>query len=489
MISMQKTKINFRIVLLILALFSSSACNDWLTLEPENALVREEFWNSKEDVESVVAAMYDSFRGNALSSFLYGEIRGDMFNFQYLSGDWTGFKRIANNDITSTNSEVKWDIYYETINLANTILQFAPTVLDKDKTFTTETLNAYKAEAMFIRSLCYFYLVRTWKDVPLVSQATSSDTVQIYLAKKTEYEVIEAVIKDLKVAEGLAFKNQNYNYPELFRGHANKYSIQALIADMYLWTEKYQESLEYCDKIINAGIYTLQSSETWLWYELYYPGNSGESIFEIQFNDRFDRQENPLYKNLLNMLRASPYAGEIFQLIDTRLCGANGFIWKYKGSNYAISSREGIPRTSNERDANFIYYRYADILLMKAEALGELGALNEGTALINEVIQRAALVSIPTPSNLTDFRDVLLEERAREFAGEGKRWFDLIRFAKKDQFANKQIIMDILLEGADILELPSLRARVLDTMGYYLPIMERDLLYNPNLIQNSYYDK
>ncbi len=481
---MQKTKINFRIVLLIAVLLSTGACNDWLSLQPENALVREEFWNKKEDVEAVLAAMYDSFRGNALNSFLYGEIRADMFNFAYLSGDWSSFKRISQNDITSTNSEVEWDKYYETINLANTILQFAPPVLDKDKTFTREALQGIQAEAIFIKSLCYFYLARVWKDVPYVGQATSSDTVQIYLPKQTEYEVIGNVIKDLKAAEGLAFTTQNYNDPELFRGRGNKFAIQALIADMYLWTEQYQKCIEYCDKVIDSGIYTLQSLETWLWFELYYPGNSNEGIFEIQYNDRYDGQENPLYKNLLKMLRPSAYSSEIFLREDTRTCGRYGFTWKYSGASY-----DGLARTSNERDANFIYYRYADILLMKAEAMGETGNINAATALINEIIQRAGLVSIKPPVDLEDFRTVLLEERAREFAAEGKRWFDLLRFAKKDQFANKKIIMNVLLEGADILELPSLRARVLDTMGYYLPIMEDDLTYNPNLVQNPFYDK
>ena len=191
-----------------------------------------------------------------------------------------------------------------------------------------------------------------------------------------------------------------------------------------------------------------------------------------------------MYKDLLKQMRPAALVSEIFERTDTRLCGAKNILWRYNGASY-----DGLARTSNERDANFSYYRDADLLLMKAEALGELGRFTEGTSLINEVIQRAGLVSIITPANIESYRTVLLEERAREFAAEGKRWFDLLRFAKRNGFADKQLIMDVLLEGADILELPTLRARVLDTMGYYLPIMENDLLYNPNLVQNPYYDK
>jgi len=147
-------------------------------------------------------------------------------------------------------------------------------------------------------------------------------------------------------------------------------------------------------------------------------------------------------------------------------------------------------RDLSERDANFIYYRYADILLMKAEALAETGNFGDAKILLNDIVLRAGLPTVNLPNSLSDYRQFILEERAREFALEGKRWFDVLRFAKKNNFENKYIIINILLERAtDVKERPIFEARVRDTMSYYLPIPEGDLTYNQSLEQNPFYNR
>ncbi len=83
-----------------------------------------------------------------------------------------------------------------------------------------------------------------------------------------------------------------------FYGRANKYSITALLADVYLWQEQYQKCIDACDYIINSGLYRLEPTETW--FNVYYPGNSvTESIIEIQYDDNLESQENPIYDNLV----------------------------------------------------------------------------------------------------------------------------------------------------------------------------------------------
>ncbi|MEN8155841.1 MAG: RagB/SusD family nutrient uptake outer membrane protein [Bacteroidota bacterium] len=482
---MHKLHLNFRILLLFIPLLFLGSCNDWLDLEPQNALVVEEFWQKREDVEAVLAAMYDNFRANAEESFLYGELRADMLNFEDLAIEYSSYYRISKSDITSSNGKANWSGYYSAINLANTILQFAPEVQSRDEQLTAETLAGYEAEALFIRSLNYFFLVRTWKDVPYVTEATSSDTIEIFLPKSDEYTVLSQVIKDLELAEEKAFDSYYNNRPELFRGRANRYAIQALLADIHLWMGHYQQCIDYCNKVINEGIYQLQPGEPWLWFEMYNPGNCMESIFEIQFDDKLPGQENSMHRQLFGLIEPAEKTSDLFSPDDLRQCGNYGIMWKYQGVDYESM----IPRSTSERDANFIYYRYADLLMMKAEALGELGLFDDGTGLINLVAERAGMLGVLSPGTLESYRSLVLDERAREFAAEGKRWYDILRFAKRNQFEDKSLIMDILLEGVDIKELPSRKAQVLDTMGYYLPIPERDLLYNPNLIQNPFYDK
>jgi hypothetical protein len=145
-------------------------------------------------------------------------------------------------------------------------------------------------------------------------------------------------------------------------------------------------------------------------------------------------------------------------------------------------------RTANERDAHWIIYRYADINLIKAEALIELNRFAEANVLIGETVSRAGL-SYEGQFTKELSRTELLRERSREFNFEGKYWFDVLRVAKRNNFEKKQIIIDMILTGADIKQRAILASKVHDTMSYYLPIHNDELIYNQNLVQNPYYDR
>ena len=131
---------------------------------------------------------------------------------------------------------------------------------------------------------------------------------------------------------------------------------------------------------------------------------------------------------------------------------------------------------------------FAEIQLIKAEACIELDRFNEANDLISETMLRAGAPFVEqTDKEL--LREMLLNERGREFLFEGRRWFDMLRAAKRNQFENKQLIIDMILSGADIKQQAILRTRVYDTLSYYLPVQERELIYNQNLVQNPFYDR
>jgi hypothetical protein len=169
---------------------------------------------------------------------------------------------------------------------------------------------------------------------------------------------------------------------------------------------------------------------------------------------------------------------------DYRNCGSNTPAWKYAGVNVNTN----VERTRNQRDGNFIYLRYADVLLDKAEALCELNRLTEANELVAQISDRSGMSHINIIVK-EDLRKSILDERAREFIIEGKRWFDLLRAAKRNHFEKKQIIIDMILAGADIQRQAVLRTKVFDTMSYYLPIPENEIRYNQNLDQNPFYDR
>jgi starch-binding outer membrane protein, SusD/RagB family len=478
-----KTKILAYLMLIVGIL---TGCDNWMNLEPEDDLIKQEFWKKKADVEAVLAATYDAFRDNSLNSLIWGEIRADMVDIY--GPDFNDYARIAGSDINPTNGVIKWKDYYFVINMANTLLEFSPEVLDLDEEFSEREKLAYDAEALFIRSLTYFYLVRLWKEVPLNLSSSSTDTVNFYLPKSSEREVLNQIVKDLTYAETIAYTTENIGSTEVFRGRANVFSIQALLADIYLWMENYAKCLEYCNKIIDKGPYQLLSTNNW--FELYYPGNSIESIFELQFNDTYN-ERNPIYDKLLTLGGAQQVyptmklREELFLRGDIRICGRASITWKYRGKS--LTSAEA--REDTEKDANFIYYRLAEILLMKAESLAELGNFTEAQLILNQVSERAGQVGTYFGDDLDAAREAILLERAREFGLEGKRWFDVLRFAKKERFSHRDLIISMLLENTSVKMQPVIRSRILDSMSYYLPIPEADINYNKNLKQNPFYDK
>jgi len=486
---MKKYKICIKqISVIVLSIIVFTACNDWLSIAPENDLIKQKFWSKTEDVNSALAATYDAFRDVSLNSFIWGELRADIVKFG-ADVSVADYVKIAGSNISESNGKIDWSGYYNAINLANTLMFYSSDVLKKDESFTQKMKDQSDAEALFIRSLSYFYLVRIWKEVPLVTEPSVSDTSNLFLKKSPESVVINQIITDLNIAKNKIGPLQYLDRPDYLKGRANKYSIMALLADVYLWNEQYQKCIDYCDSITNSGLFSLESSSTW--FDLYNPGNSMvESIFEIQFDDKYDSQENPLYYSVIPLSTSprftlnSAIVQVLFNTEDLRLCGGNGPIWKYQG----LSNNSSVKRNMTQRDANFIYYRYADILLMKAEALNELGRVAEANENLKKTVERAGMSFIDF-SNKSELNEAILNERAREFVVEGKRWFDLLRNAKRNHFANKQLIINMILSSADVKQQAILRTRVYDTMSYYLPIPERELLYDQNLKQNPFYDR
>jgi hypothetical protein len=167
---------------IIILISVCSSCNDWIDIEPENALIKQEFWKTKSDLMSVLASAYDATRGTTEKSFNMGEVRADFISndIDFINIDATDYYDIGINNISTINGAVKWADYYKAINLANTVKYYAPIVSETDLTLTPEIVGEIDAEMVFLRSLNYFYLVRIWKDVPLVLNPTISDTVDFF---------------------------------------------------------------------------------------------------------------------------------------------------------------------------------------------------------------------------------------------------------------------------------------------------------------------
>lgn len=487
-------KRNIKYIMILLAVLVQVSCGDWLELEPPSGLTREEFWQTKEDVEALLSGAYSAMAKMDNLFFLYGEIRADMVIGDSNQDD--NQKKMAQNNIYADNGMANWSKFYQVINYCNEIIKNAPLVQERDNTFTDYQLKGWMSEAYFLRSLSYFYLVRIFRDVPLILEPSETDDSDFYIPKSEEAVVLAQITKDLEenrnfaIADGYATLSEN-------KGRASKAAFDALLADIALWSFDYNKVLEHVARIeANEEIVMMPSGK---WFELYYPGNALESIFEFQF-DMGKNQSNQLYgltnRNSYNYdpsqtaleMFARLYAKELVRGEDASIkrYGDDDYIvWKYVGS---APDGNTIRTGTLQNSANWIVYRLADVMLMKAEALSQLGRYGEALEIINVIRDRASVAAIGLPNSATAYEDAILEERALELAFEGKRWFDLLRMGRRNDYARKEKLIEVIVRNVPSTQKRILAVKLTNPLGWYMPIHEDELERNKNLVQNPYYN-
>ncbi|BDD08315.1 membrane protein [Fulvitalea axinellae] len=466
---------NIKAILLFASLFASFGCSDWLRVEPDNVITRERFWKSEEDVNSATIAVYAEFSRHCTRLFEWGEARGDMVKAGEKASQ--NIKDLLALRLLPTNGLADWYGMYRVINLANSLEKYAPQTYEYDASFTEEALNEYLAEARYMRALSYFYLVRTFQEVPLVLEPSDTDDVEFHLAKSTEEEVFAQIIKDLVFAERYA--KRKYGNASDNKGRATKSAVQATLADVYLWTGQYAECQVMCDKIISRSAHVLMPKNDW--FDIFFQENTSESVFEIQYDSRIGFSAG-FFEILLKepqYLIGDEVEGLYTSTKDVR-------------KNWIIQTTEDQIRKVVSRglldDSNWVVYRYADILLMKAEALIQEGSTLKAQQLLNDVRKRAGIEKTLLPSEKHLAEDVLLEERAREFAFEGKRWYDILRMAHRDNYARKDLVATVLLKNVPAADQNLWISKLSNPQSFYFPIHIEELRRNPALVQNPYYE-
>lgn len=483
-------------ILLMTFLISLSSCEDFLNQKPLDGLVYDEYWKNKEEVLSTLGGAYQLLSELDYTLFVHGELRGDM-----LKGNGTNTpaseRAIMSANIESNQTYAKWDKFYSVINICNHVISLAPGVQEKDPTFTDYLLQQYISEATFIRSLCYFYMVRIWKDVPYITEPTVTDQGEFF----PELTSGEEILKDIK-ANLIEIRNKMPEHPtiEKSKSRATAGAVNALLADISLWNFDYNDCIQYVEAVENSGQYFLLPATEW--YRNFNPGFSLESIFEIYF-DQASGQENSFSAGTYSSTTAgidyyaSDYAEDILSVVTTEageLIRGNGSIannhqiWKFAG---ALADKTTLRPTSENKSANFIIYRLADLYLMKAEAYSQSATPDFARALeyLNEIRQRSNMSTYVQLSSAQAFEDAILLERAKELAFEGKRWFDLLRMGRRNDYARKNKLIEILIQNVTSTQQLVLKSRLSDPNGWYMPIHNTEIERNKNLTQNSYYDE
>ena len=516
------------IICSLLAVLSLGSCNDWLDILPNNEQVTDNYWKSKEDVEAVVASGYYYLRQAVPSLIAWGEVRGGSVYTTNVANSY-----LQNFNMTPSQGICDYSSIYKVIGMANSILKYAPSVMAEDDTYYEAVMKSHLCEAWFLRAWCYLILVKNYREVPLVVEAYVNDDADYKLAKSSEADIIAQIKADVEdaLATGAA-KSEYEDSDGLYwtsKGRATKWALYALMADACLWNHDYDQCIQYCNLILDADASDTSNRPRFItnpaqWYEMFYPGNSNEAIFELQWESTSKYAQTNNFGSSFTVNASSTYKYTDYAITklvaetDEALANATDtegrigrmlycsyvstatnqldyakqaqlFVWKYQGTDIVNTGN-----TRPSQDANFIIYRVAEIMLFKAEALVMKGEASWPAALdlLNTIRRRAGLNDLSITVSETDLITLLeavMHEREMEFFAEGKRWYDLLRMARYDTGDGllKQWFVDEVIEGNQTTKDEWIRSVLLDENAWYMPIPYNEIQVNSLLVQNPYY--
>jgi hypothetical protein len=471
---MKKT-FNFLIVIIILSGCLLNGCSDFLDKQPISQLSRDKFWKTPKDADIWIAAMYDCLQMTLRTNyFIWGEVRSDN---QQLAGTGTAQLKFLSNTLTSDMTECNWNNLYRTISSANFAIKYIPAIPD----VAAPQIAAQLGQAYTMRALMYFYAIRIWGAVPLITEPYEGLAGQEKFNSRSEVTVIkDQILSDINKA----LANFDVNITSIYQ--LNRGSALALQTDVYMWFKDYANAIIASDNLIALKKYSLVTKEA-DWKKIFVdPATSTETIFNMFWDYLQDGGGNglasfygsgsntPQYKirqPLWDTLVSRRTDARFWNLSDTLNLYYMGGKVKVSYEAYNLNSTmysskfapwdPAKPNTTynyvggytyppnNECSVHIPIYRYSDIMLLRAEALNKVGRGAEAMTIANTIRSRMGYMQTLNSSNTptqSALEDAILIERQLEFWGEGKRWYDLMRTGKV------VTIMDPILKARGIAE-------------------------------------
>lgn len=490
-------KIKYILTASVLAILISS-CSDFLDKAPIDTIGTESDLNEK-DAVALVNAAYQPLQWPKIYNMRIWttDIIAGNSNVGGNGGtDGIETVDLSNFCATSTNA-ASLDIWrgpYPGILRCNLALQRLPSI-----SMDEALRNRLMGEAYFLRAHYYFILVRIFGDVPLQTEPLVAGS-NLNQARTSKDKVYEQIVSDCEKAIELLPVKSSYSSKDL--GRACKEAAECMLAKVYLTLgTNYQKVIDLCQAIEDVG-YDLSKMN---YADNFNPliDNGSESLFEVQYSGStaysfWDNDNQACWLSTYMGPRNSGWVGGSWgwqhvtkEFVDSYEDGdlRKDMTILYKGcpqfdgkdydpswslTGYNVRKflvPKSISPEFNTNPANFVVYRFADVLLMKAEALNELGETVKAQAPLNIVRKRAGLPAVTT-TDKAEMKEKIIHERRMELAFEGHRWFDLIRI-DNGEYAVK------FLKSIG-------KANVTKDRLLY-PIPQEEIDANPNMTQNPGY--
>ena len=459
-----------KIYLLLVLAIAITSCNKQLDQQPVSSLATTNFYSDNNDFLQAVNGVYSQLKTYPDQVMWLDEMRSDNINaISDGTRDWDGINDFYPTIASTAFLSTAWNNNFNGIYNANTVLDALST---KSSVIGSATLaTRYTAECRFLRAFYYFQLVRLFGKVPLISKPLTASQVTT-VGRSAVADVYSLIISDLQYAAA----NLPTSYTGSSIGRATAYAADGLLGLVYLTrsgptygvdgpglaSNEYDKALALFNTVINSNQYSFASSYPSIFS--YTNEDNAEVLFDVQYATSLNGGSYPsdlvpvaywtslgisytygngyatstftVSNNLKNSYTTNTISGTDirypFNIATTYTAGP--FIQKYIDVTKKGTSGTDWP-------INFIVLRYTDILLMKAECIlnGASGSQAAVDSIVNQVRTRAGVVALSNVNLAT-----LMEERRREFVGEGLRWNDLVREGLAVTTMNAWITSDAL---------------------------------------------
>lgn len=513
--------------ILAVILLTTGSCNKILDTTPQDFISPVNYYNNEKELESALAGVYDRLGDNRMYSqgmACYLVFSDEFFMKNQTSG-------INANIIDASTLEINrhWESIYVGIERANMLLEN----INKAKDISEQRRGEIKGQALFLRAYYYFMLVDEFGAVPLKLQSTKSPD-EPPLPGTPIAQIYEQIIKDMKEAEALVRTISDYKY----NTRISKTAVQGILARVYLTmagaplndVSKYTEARKYTDSVMQSGVHKLNPDFKQVYInhvqEIF---DIGEGIWEVEFKgaNKNEIQEGGMigsyngitcgnidtgygydYVHATAKLYNAYGPGDLrrdwtvapFRFVTTgqtvvRTAWAADQLYERSNGKWRREYELLLPRDQSYTSTNWPLLRYADVLLMFAEADNQVnnGPSDQAYKAINMVRRRGygkdpatpdPAIDAPAGLSKQDFQELIMSERLRELAFEGLRKHDLVRWGiypstMQAQVREYQSNMPAALRDAAIAQAQRITAR-----SVLFPIPNSEMAVNSNIQQN-----